>query len=163
MNPLEFIILLCKYDLKHHQIFTQILKIDKENPTEHMRHETLFYLKNRDLSKSDLHNTCLWKCIEAQRRFLRTLEKELLMLIRLEKVTKPFLKSLESTNPQADSCVIMEEIQDHCYPLQKCVNQQRNIEKPEGFKNFQEPLFECVYVCYDAEECWKQALLRPLF
>ena len=27
---------------------------------------TLFYLKNRDLSKSDLHNTCLWKCIMAR-------------------------------------------------------------------------------------------------
>ncbi len=58
----------------------------------------LFYSKNRDLSKSDHvcgSESCHW-------RSLRSSEKELMLLIRLEKVTKPSLKSLDSTNPQSD-------------------------------------------------------------
>ncbi len=50
-----------------------------------------------------------------QRRSLRSSEKELMLLIRLEEVTKPSLKSLDSTKPQSD-WVQMEEIQFHCYP-----------------------------------------------
>ncbi len=60
----------------------------------------LFYLKNRDLSKSD--HVCGSESCHEQRRLLRTSEKELMLLIRLEKVTKPSLKSLDSTNPQSD-------------------------------------------------------------
>ncbi len=50
---------------------------------------------------------------------LRTSEKELLLLIRLAKVTKQFLQSLDSTNPQSTDYVQMEEMQDHCYPPQE--------------------------------------------
>ncbi len=60
----------------------------------------LFYLKNRDLSKSD--HVCGSESCHEQRRLLRISEKELMLLIRLEKVTKPSLKSLDSTNPQSD-------------------------------------------------------------
>ncbi len=59
--------------------------------------------------------SCLWKWIMSwTKEILRTSEKELMLLIRLEKVTKPSLKSLDSTNPQS-GCVQMEEIQDHYY------------------------------------------------
>ncbi len=37
VNPLEFSIFLHKYDPKHHQIFAQVLKVDKENPIKQMR------------------------------------------------------------------------------------------------------------------------------
>ncbi len=60
----------------------------------------LFY-SNRDLSKSD--HVCGSESCHEQRRLLRISEKELMLLIRLEKVTKPSLKSLDSTNPQSDS------------------------------------------------------------
>ncbi len=60
----------------------------------------LFYSKNRDLSKSD--HVCGSESCHEQRRLQRTLEKELMLLIRLEKVTKPSLKSLDPTNPQSD-------------------------------------------------------------
>ncbi len=59
-----------------------------------------FYSKNRDLSKSD--HVCGSESCHEQRRLLRTSDKELLSLIRQEKVTKPSLKSLDSTNPQSD-------------------------------------------------------------
>ncbi len=36
-----------------------------------------------------------------QRRLLRTSEKELMLLIRLENITKPSLQSLDSTSPQS--------------------------------------------------------------
>ncbi len=78
----------------------------------------LFYSKNRDLSKSD--RVCGSESCHEQRRLLRTLEKELMLLIRLEKVAKPSLKSLDSTNPQSDrlcknggnSIVIVCEVAD---------------------------------------------------
>ncbi len=60
----------------------------------------LFYSKNRDLSKSD--HVCGSVSWHKQRRSLRTSEKELLLLIRLEKVTKTSLKCLNCTNPQSD-------------------------------------------------------------
>ncbi len=37
VNPLEFSIFLHKYNPKHHQIFTQGLKEDKENPIKKIR------------------------------------------------------------------------------------------------------------------------------
>ncbi len=55
--------------------------------------ECLFYLKNRVLSKSD--HVCGSESWHEQRRSPRTSEKELLLLIRLENVTKPSLKSLD--------------------------------------------------------------------
>ncbi len=61
---------------------------------------TCFFSKNRDLSKSD--HVCGSESCHKQRRLLRTSEKELMLLIRLEKITKPSLKSLDSTNPQSD-------------------------------------------------------------
>ncbi len=60
----------------------------------------LFYLKNRDLTKSD--HVCGSVSWHKQWRSLRTSEKELLLLIRLEKVTKTSLKCLNCTNPQSD-------------------------------------------------------------
>ncbi len=57
----------------------------------------LFYSKNRDLSKSD--HVCGSESGHKQRRLLK---KELMLIIRLEKVTKPSLKSLDSTNTQSD-------------------------------------------------------------
>lgn len=36
--PLELSISLHKYDLEHHQIFTQVLKIDKDNSIKQVRH-----------------------------------------------------------------------------------------------------------------------------
>ncbi len=77
----------------------------------------LFYSKNRDLSKSD--HVCGSESRHEQRRLLRTSEKESMLLIRLEKLTKPFLKSLDSTNPVETDCVQMGEIQDHCYLHEK--------------------------------------------
>ncbi len=60
----------------------------------------LFYSKNRDLSKSD--HVCGSESCHEQMTLLKTSEKELMLLIRLEKFTKPSLKSLDSTNPQSD-------------------------------------------------------------
>ncbi len=37
VNLLQFSIFLHKYDPKHHQIFTQVQKVDKENPIQQMR------------------------------------------------------------------------------------------------------------------------------
>ncbi len=37
VNPLEFSIFLHKYDPKHHQIFIQVLKVDKENQIKQVR------------------------------------------------------------------------------------------------------------------------------
>ncbi len=73
-----------------------------------------FYSKNRDLSKSD--HVCGSESCHEQRRLLRTSEKELMLLIRLEKLTKPSLKSLDLSkiHNQTD-CVQMEEIKDPCY------------------------------------------------
>ncbi len=63
--------------------------------------------------------SCLWKWIVSwTKEITRTSEKELILLIRLEKVTKPSLKSLDSTNPQSDR-LCMEEIQDHSYLPEK--------------------------------------------
>ncbi len=73
----------------------------------------LFYTKNRDLSKSD--HVCGSESCLKQRRLLKTSEKELMLLIRLEKVTKPSLKSLDSTIHSQIDCVQTEEIQGHCY------------------------------------------------
>ncbi len=57
----------------------------------------LFYSKNRDLSKSD--HVCGSESCNEQMRLLRTSENELMLLIRLQNVTNPSLKSLDSTNP----------------------------------------------------------------
>uniref|UniRef100_A0A9J8BVU4 Uncharacterized protein n=1 Tax=Cyprinus carpio carpio TaxID=630221 RepID=A0A9J8BVU4_CYPCA len=74
-------------------------------------------------------------------RSLRTSEKELVLLISLEKVSKPSLKSLDSTNPQTD-CVQMEEIQDHRYPPQewstnKEHSKSKTCKSPLCFKGLQ--------------------------
>lgn len=62
----------------------------------------LFYLKNRDLSKSNLQTHVSWSVSwHKQRKFLRSTEM-LLMLIRLEKVTKQSLKNLDSIKPQSE-------------------------------------------------------------
>ncbi len=50
--------------------------------------------------------SCLWKWIMSQTKEMRNSEKELMLLIRLEKFTQ--------IHSQTD-CVQMEEIQDHCY------------------------------------------------
>ncbi len=76
-----------------------------------------FIKKNRDLSKSD--HVCGSESCHKQRRLLRTSEKELILLIRLEKVTKPSLKSWTPQIHSQTDCVQMEEIQDHCYLPEK--------------------------------------------
>ncbi len=53
----------------------------------------LCYSKNKDLSKSD--RVCGSESCHGQRRLLRTSEKELMLLIGLETITKPSLKSLD--------------------------------------------------------------------
>lgn len=72
--------------------------------------QVLCYLKNRNLgeSKSDLHNTARWKCIMIQTKDIPKYlqKKQRLMLTRLEKFTKLFLKSLDSTSPLLSrSCI----------------------------------------------------------
>lgn len=41
VNPLESSIFLLKYDPKHYQMFTKVLKVDKENP---IKNETIYTL-----------------------------------------------------------------------------------------------------------------------
>jgi len=68
-----------------------------------------------DRSKSD--HVCGSESWHEQRRSRRTSEKELLLLIRLEKVTKPSLKCWPQIHSQID-CVQMEKIHYHRYPPQ---------------------------------------------
>lgn len=60
---------------------------------------TLFHLKNRDLYQSLIFTTHV--CGNVSRHGQKGAQ-ELLMFIRLEKVTKPSLKRSYSTNPQSD-------------------------------------------------------------
>ncbi len=75
--------------------------------------------------------SCLWKWIMAQTKeiSLRTSEKELLLLIRLAKVTKLFLKSLDSTNPQSDRLCTKGGNSRPLLPSPGVVNQQRSLQK----------------------------------
>ncbi len=86
----------------------------------------LFYSKNRDLSKSD--HVCGSESCHEQRRLLRTSEKELMLLIRLEKFTKPSLKSLDSTNPQSDRLCTNGGTSRPLLPSREVVDQQRSTE-----------------------------------
>ncbi len=86
----------------------------------------LFYSKNRDLSKSD--HVCGSESCHKQRRLLRTSEKELMLLIRLEKFTKPSLKSLDSTNPQSDRLCTNGGNSRPLLPSWEVVDQQRSIQ-----------------------------------
>ncbi len=83
----------------------------------HMSVRDLFYSKNRDLSKSD--RVCGSESCHEQRRLPRTAGKELMLLIRLEEVTKPSLKSLDFTNPQSDRPCTNGGNSCHCYLPQK--------------------------------------------
>ncbi len=85
----------------------------------------LFYSKNRDLSKSD--HVCGSESCHEQRRLLRTSEKELMLLIRLEKVTKPSLKSF-STNPQSDRLCTNGGNSRPPLPSWEVVDQQRSLQ-----------------------------------
>ncbi len=86
----------------------------------------LFYWKNRDLSKTD--HVCGSESCQEQRRLLRTSEKELMLLIRLEKVTKPSLKSLDSTNPQSDRLCTNGGNSRPLLPSKEVVDQQRSLQ-----------------------------------
>ncbi len=86
----------------------------------------LFYSKNRDLSKSD--HVCGSESCHEQRRLLRTSEKELMLLIRLEKVTKPSLKDLDSTNPQSDRLCTNGGNSRPLLPSREVVDQQRSLQ-----------------------------------
>ncbi len=44
VNPLEFSTFLHKYDPKHHQIFAQVLKVDKENPIKQMDNDPILHI-----------------------------------------------------------------------------------------------------------------------
>lgn len=57
----------------------------------------------------------------------RILKKELLLLISLEGVIRPPLKSLQSTNPQSD-CEQME-IQKDCYPPQEWLTNKYHFRR----------------------------------
>ncbi len=54
-------------------------------------------------------------------------KKELMLLIRLEKVTKPSLKSLDSTNPQSDR-LCTNGGHSRLLPSREVVNQQRSLQ-----------------------------------
>ncbi len=86
----------------------------------------LFYLKNRDISKSN--HVCGSESCHEQRRLRRTSEKELMLLIRLEKVTKPSLKSLDSTNPQSDRLCTNGGNSRPLLPSREVVDQQRSLQ-----------------------------------
>ncbi len=58
MNPLYFSIFLHKYDPKHHQIFIQVLKVDKENPIKQMRQK--YYLCHLFIQKKWSDIAYLW-------------------------------------------------------------------------------------------------------
>ncbi len=74
--------------------------------------------------------SCLWKWIMSRKRLRRTLEKELMLIIRLEKATKPSLMSLDSTNPQSNG-----EIQERRYLPEKWSTNKGHSKA------------ECVMVC----------------
>ncbi len=59
VDPLEFSIFLHKYDPKHNQIFTQVLKVDKENPIKQMRQK--YFICHLFIQENDpvLH-ICEW-------------------------------------------------------------------------------------------------------
>ncbi len=63
-----------------------------------------------------------------QRRLLRTSEKELMLLIWLENVTKPSLKSFDSTNPQSDRLCTNEVKSRPLLPSREVVDQQRSLQ-----------------------------------
>ncbi len=87
----------------------------------------LFYSKKRDLSKSD--HVCGSESCHKQRRLMMTSEKELLMLlISLEQVTKPSLKSLDSTNPQSDRLCTNGGNSRPLLPSREVVDQQRSLQ-----------------------------------
>ncbi len=86
----------------------------------------LFYSKNRDLSKSD--HVCGSESCHEQRRLLRTSEKKLMLPLRLEKVTKPSLKSLDSTNPQSDRLCTNRGNSRPLLPSREVVDQQRSLQ-----------------------------------
>ncbi len=85
-----------------------------------------FYSKNRDLSKSD--HVCGSESCQKQRRLWRTSGKELMLLIRLEKVTKLSLKSLDSTNPQSDRLCTNGGNSRLLLPSREVVDQQRSLQ-----------------------------------
>ncbi len=63
VNPLELYIFLHKYDPKHHQIFAQVLKVDKENWIKQMRQKC--FLCHLFIEKNDpvLHICVLQKYV----------------------------------------------------------------------------------------------------
>ncbi len=77
-----------------------------------------------ELQKYD--HVCGSESCHEQRRLLRTSEKELMLLIRLEKVTKPSLKSLDSTNPQSHRLCTNGGNSRPLLPSREVVNQQRS-------------------------------------
>ncbi len=85
-----------------------------------------FYSKNIDLSKSD--HVCGSESCHEQRKLLRTSGKELMLLVRLEKVTKPSLKSLDSTNPQSDRLCTNGANSRPLLPSREVVDQQRSLQ-----------------------------------
>ncbi len=63
MKPLELSIFLHKYDPKHHHIFIQVLKVDKENRIKQVREK--YFLCNLFIEKNDavLHICVLQKYV----------------------------------------------------------------------------------------------------
>ena len=62
VNPLDFSVFLHKYDLKHDQIFTQVLKLDKVNPFKQMRPKKSFFSSFLFIYWGKLSNlTYLWE------------------------------------------------------------------------------------------------------
>ncbi len=84
----------------------------------------LFYSKNRIYQSLIIF---VESCHE-QRRSLRTSEKELMLLIRLERVTKPSLKSLDSTNPQSDRLCTNGGNSRPMLPSREVIDQQRSLQ-----------------------------------
>ncbi len=72
-------------------------------------------------------HVCGSESCHEHRRLLRNSEKELLLLIRMEKVTKPSLKRLDSTHPQSDRLCTNGGISRSLLPSTGTVNQQRSL------------------------------------
>ncbi len=82
--------------------------------------------KEQGSIKSD--HVCGSESCHEQRRLLRTSDKVLLSLIRQGKVTKPSLKSLDSTNPQSDRLCKNGGNSSPLLPSWKVVDQQRSLQ-----------------------------------
>ncbi len=87
----------------------------------------LFYSKNRDRSNSD-HVWGDVNHVTSKGDYWGPWKKSCILLIRLEKVTKPSPKSLDSTNPQSDRLCTNGGNSRPLLPSWEVVEQQRSLQ-----------------------------------